>query len=140
MKESAENLKSDLPYTLKGLDSDNGSEFKNHQMVSRCAETGVTFMRSRSYKKNDNCFVEQKNYSNVRHLVGYFRYEGEVCRLALQNLYDNWNLLVNYFYPSVRILAKERKDAHTYKKYDSAKTPFRRAWKATESRSKRRGG
>ena len=66
-------------------------------------------------------------------LAGYFRYEGEVCRLALQNLYDNWNLLVNYFYPSVRILAKERKDAHTYKKYDSAKTPFRRCMESDRS-------
>lgn len=95
-------------------------------MVKWCNENQITFTRSRSYKKNDNCFVEQKNYSNVRHLVGYFRYEEEACQIALQNLYDKWNLLVNYFYPSVKILAKERKDTHTYKKYDSAKTPFRR--------------
>ena len=122
-KESAEELKSALPYTLKGLDSDNGSEFKNYQMVSWCAENGGTFTPSRSYKKNDNDFVEQKNYSNVHHLVDYFRYEGEACQLALQNLYDKWDLLVNYFYPSVRILAKERKDAHTCKKYDS-QSPF----------------
>ena len=126
VKESAEDLKKNLPYALKGLDSDNGGEFKNYQMVKWCNENQITFTRSRSYKKNDNCFVEQKNYSNVRHLVGYFRYEGEACQIALQNLYDKWNLLVNYFYPSVKILAKERKDAHTYKKYDSAKTPFRR--------------
>ena len=127
VKESAEDLRATLPYPLKGLDSDNGSEFKNHQMVRSCADNGIAFTRSRSYKKNDNCFVEQKNYSNVRHIVGYYRYEGEACRIALQNLYDKWNLLVNYFYPSMKILAKERKDAHTYKKYDSAKTPFRRA-------------
>ena len=126
VKESAADLRTSLPYTLRGLDSDNGGEFKNYQMVRWCSENKITFTRSRSYKKNDNCFVEQKNYSNVRHLVGYYRYEGEACQIALQALYDKWNLLVNYFYPSVKILAKERKDAHTYKKYDSAKTPFRR--------------
>lgn len=126
VKESSEDLKKNLPYPLKGLDSDNGSEFKNYQMVKWCDENKVTFTRSRSYKKNDNCFVEQKNYSVVRHLVGYYRYEGEAAKIALQNLYDKWNLLVNYFYPSVKILAKERKNAHTYKKYDSAKTPYRR--------------
>lgn len=126
VKESAEDLKKNLPYLLKGLDSDNGSEFKNYQILKWCEENKVSFTRSRSYKKNDNCFVEQKNYSVVRHLVGYYRYEGETAQIALQNLYDKWNLLVNYFYPSVKILAKERKDAHTYKKYDSAKTPYRR--------------
>ena len=58
--------------------------------------------------------------------IGYYRYEGEAAQVALQKLYDRWNLLVNYFYPSVKILEKERKDAHTYKKYDSAKTPYKR--------------
>lgn len=126
IKEDAADLKKSLPYNLLGLDSDNGSEFKNYQLLSWCNENNVTFTRSRSYRKNDNCFVEQKNYSVVRHLAGYYRYEGEAARIALQNLYNRWNLLVNYFYPSVKILEKERKDAHTYKKYDSAKTPYKR--------------
>ena len=126
VKEDAADLKQTLPYKLLGLDSDNGSEFKNYQLLNWCNENQVIFTRSRSYKKNDNCFVEQKNYSVVRHLVGYYRYEGEAAQVALQKLYDRWNLLVNYFYPSVKILEKERKDAHTYKKYDSAKTPYKR--------------
>ena len=62
----------------------------------------------------------------IRRLVGYYRYEGEEAVVALRNLYDRWNLLVNYFYLSVKILEKGRKDAHTYKRYDSAKTPYRR--------------
>ncbi len=73
VKESAEDLRTRLPYALKGLDSDNDGEFKNYQMLKWCNENKITFTRSRSYKKNDNCFVEQKNYSNVRHLAGYFR-------------------------------------------------------------------
>lgn len=127
VKEDAADLKKSLPYNLLGLDSDNGSEFKNYQPLSWCNENNVTFTRSRSYRKNDNCFVEQKNYSAVRHLVDYYRYEDEAARTALQNLYDRWNLLISYFYSSVTILEKERKDAHTYKKYDSAKTPYKRS-------------
>lgn len=101
-------------------------------MLKWCEENEVTFSRSRSYKKNDNCFVEQKNYSVVRHLVGYYRYEGETARIALQNLYDKWNLLVNYFYPSMKILAKERKDAHTYKNMIQQKLHTGAALKATK--------
>lgn len=123
---NAESVKQNLPYLMRGLDSDNGSEFKNYQLLKWCNENQVTFTRGRSYKKNDNCFVEQKNYSVVRHLVGYSRYEDEDARDALQSLYDKYNLLINYFYPSMKILAKERKDAHTYKRYDSAKTPYMR--------------
>ena len=130
--ESADDLNRTLFYKLLGLDSDNGGEFKNYQMLKWCKNNNIAFTRSRSYKKNDNCFVEQKNYSVVRHLVGYYRYEGEAAQIALQNLYDKWNLLVNYFYPSVKILAKERKDAHAYQKYDSAKTPYRRCLESPE--------
>lgn len=113
VREDAADLKRTLAYALLGLDSDNGCEFKNRKLLNWCGENNVAFTRSRPYKKNDNCFVEQKNHSVVRRLVGYYRYEGEEAMIALQNLYDRWNLLVNYFYPSVKILEKERKDAHT---------------------------
>ena len=126
VKEAVEDVRNTIPYRMKGIDSDNGSEFKNYQLLSWCQQNGIEFTRSRSYRKNDNCFVEQKNDSTVRHLVGYFRYEGQEATDALNRLYGNWCLLVNYFYPSVKILAKERRDAHTYKQYDKARTPFAR--------------
>ena len=126
VKESIEDIKNNLPYKMLGIDSDNGSEFKNHQLYKWCEDNEITFTRGRSYKKNDNCFVEQKNNSVVRHLVGYYRYEGDETLKELEVLYKSWCLLVNYFYPSMKILQKERKDAHVYKKYDTAKTPYKR--------------
>ena len=126
VKESIEDIKNTIPYKMLGIDSDNGSEFKNYQLVKWCEDNEITFTRGRSYKKNDNCFVEQKNNSVVRHLVGYHRYEGQQALQTLEKLYKLWCLLVNYFYPSMKILEKERKDAHIYKKYDNAKTPYKR--------------
>ena len=126
VKESIEDIKNTIPYKMLGIDSDNGSEFKNYQLVKWCEDNEITFTRGRSYKKNDNCFVEQKNNSVVRHLVGYYRYEGQKALQTLEKLYKLWCLLVNYFYPSMKILEKERKDAHIYKKYDNAKTPYKR--------------
>ncbi|MCQ2398247.1 MAG: transposase family protein [Sphaerochaetaceae bacterium] len=124
VKEAIEDVRNTIPYQMKGLDSDNGSEFKNYQLLAWCEQNHIDFTRSRSYKKNDNCFVEQKNDSTVRNIVGYFRYEGDEAVEKLNRLYKNWCLLINFFYPSVKIIAKERKDAHTYKRYDLAKTPF----------------
>lgn len=124
VKEAIEDVNKVLPYRMKGLDSDNGSEFKNYQLLAWCEQNHIDFTRSRSYKKNDNCFVEQKNDSTVRNIVGYFRYEGDEATTKLNKLYKNWCLLINFFYPSVKIIEKERRDAHTYKRYDLAKTPF----------------
>ena len=132
VKESIEDIKNTIPYKMLGIDSDNGSEFKNYQLVKWCEDNEITFTRGRSYKKNDNCFVEQKNNSVVRHLVGYHRYEGQQALQTLEKLYKLWCLLVNYFYPSMKILEKERKDAHIYKKYDNAKTPYKRCLESDE--------
>ena len=91
-----------------------------------CEVNHITFTRSRSYKKNDNCFVEQKNDSVVRRIVGYYRFEGEASRAVMAELYENYNKLVNFFFPSMKIIAKQRVDAKVIKKYDAAKTPYRR--------------
>ena len=111
---------------MKGIDTDNGSEFKNTQLLTWCQENHISFTRSRPYKKNDNCFVEQKNDSVVRRIVGYYRFEGEEARSVMAELYENYNKLVNFFFPSMKIIAKERVDAKLIKKYDTAKTPYRR--------------
>lgn len=122
-----------LPYRMRGLDSDNGSEFKNFDMVRWCAQKDVAFTRSRSYHKNDNCFVEQKNDSVVRNIAGYFRYEGDEAFMVMQALYKSYSQLVNYFYPSKKIIAKTRdENGRTHKKYDSPKTPFTRSLEFAE--------
>ena len=126
VKEAVGDVKKKLPFQMKGLDSDNGTEFKNTQLLGWCQENHVEFTRSRPYKKNDNCYVEQKNDSVVRRIVGYYRFEGGEARTVMAELYETYNLLVNYFFPSMKIQKKERVDAKVTKKYDEAKTPYTR--------------
>ena len=126
VKEAVGDVKKKLPFQMKGLDSDNGTEFKNTQLLGWCQENHVEFTRSRPYKKNDNCYVEQKNDSVVRRIVGYYRFEGGEARNVMAELYETYNLLVNYFFPSMKIQKKERVDAKVTKKYDEAKTPYTR--------------
>lgn len=82
--------------------------------------------RSRPYKKNDNCFVGQKNDSAIRRITGYYRFEGEEAGTVMTKLYETYNLPVNYFFPSMKIISKQRIDSKVSKKYDEAKTSFSR--------------
>jgi IS30 family transposase len=77
--EALKDIRKRLPFDLLGIDSDNGSEFINHHLVRFCRDEKITFTRARSYRKNDNCFVEQKNYTIVRRYVGYARYDTEAA-------------------------------------------------------------
>ncbi len=115
-----------LPVTILGFDSDNGSEFINRGVIDFCRENHITFTRSRPYKKNDQAHVEERNGSVVRRTVGYDRYEGEVARQALQQLYRAMRLYVNFFQPSMKLISKQRNGAKVSRQYDSAKTPYRR--------------
>ena len=126
VKKAIEDTKTKLPFVMKGLHSDNGGEFKNMQVLGWCQENGIDFSRSRPYKKNDNCFVEQKNDSVVRRVIGYYRFEGEQSLRLMQELYEVYGCLVNYFFPSMKIISKERIDKKVIKKYDTAKTPYNR--------------
>jgi hypothetical protein len=115
-----------LPFPLRGLDSDNGVEFLNTHLVTYCQQEQLTFTRSRPFKKNDQAYVEQKNWSIVRHLVGYARYEGQPAWDALQNLYDVVRLYTNFFQPSMKLVSKQRTGAKVKKTYDAATTPYQR--------------
>jgi len=115
-----------LPFSLLGLDSDNGSEFINQHLYSYCRREGITFTRSRSYKKNDSCHVEQKNWSVVRRLIGYDRYNSRAALEALNRTYDLLRLYVNFFQPVMKLVAKTRHGAKVHKVYDTARTPYQR--------------
>jgi len=115
-----------LPFPLLGLDSDNGSEFINHNLYAYCQRKGITFTRSRSYKKNDSCHVEQKNWSVVRRLVGYDRYKSRAALEALNRVYDLVRLYVNFFQPVMKLVNKTRHGARVHKVYDTAQTPYQR--------------
>lgn len=115
-----------LPFDLLGLDSDNGGEFINAHLTKYCQEQEITFTRSRPLRKNDNCYVEEKNYSAVRKNVGYLRYDSEEELETLNELYDLLRLYINFFQPVMKLVTKERIGSRVIKKYDQAKTPFRR--------------
>lgn len=115
-----------LPFPLLGVDTDNGSEFINAAMLAYCAETETTFTRGRVAHSNDQCFVEQKNGSIVRQLVGYDRFVGEPAYRQLAELYRAVRLYVNFFQPSVKLRAKQREGSRVRRVYDVARTPFQR--------------
>ena len=115
-----------LPFELLGIDSDNGSEFINNQLLRYCKEEKITFTRTRSYRKNDNCFVEQKNYSVVRRAVGYLRYDSEEELALLNELYADLRLYTNYFQPSMKLVEKRREGSQVKKRYDQPRTPYQR--------------
>lgn len=118
--------KARFPFDIIGIDSDNGSEFINHHLYRYCMQNKITFTRSRPYRKNDNCFVEQKNYTVVRHAVGYRRYDTPDELEALNELYAELRLYTNFFQPSMKLIEKTRIGSKVRKKYDTAKTPYRR--------------
>ena len=115
-----------LPFPLLGIDSDNGGEFINDLLYRYCLDETITFTRSRPYQKNDQAHVEQKNWSVVRHTVGYDRWETKPELVLLESIYDDLRLYINFFQPSLKLIAKERIDKKTRKRYDTAKTPYQR--------------
>jgi hypothetical protein len=115
-----------LPFPVLGLDTDNGAEFLNAEMLGYCEREKITFTRGRAYKKNDQCFVEQKNGAVVRQLVGYDRFEGERAYRQLAELYRGVRLYINFFQPSMKLKTKHREGSKVRCTYDTAQTPFQR--------------
>jgi len=114
-----------LPFPILGLNSDNGSEFINAHLLRYCEEEHITFTRSRPYRKNDSCFVEQKNWSVIRRAVGYSRYDTVEELTLLNELYGYLRLYVNFFQPVRKLIKKERIGSKVTKRYDEAKTPYK---------------
>ena len=115
-----------LPFQLLGLDSDTGSEFINYPMKEYCEAKAIKFTRGRSSRSNDNCYVEQKNYSIVRAHVGYARYEGEEDVYWLNRLYGSLRLYTNFFQPVMKMTEKTREGSKVKKKYGDIQTPYQR--------------
>jgi hypothetical protein len=115
-----------LLFPLRGIDSDNGSEFINAHLYKYCLEKKICFTRSRPNKKNDNCHVEQKNWHIVRRNIGYDRYEGQCATLLMNRYYDLLRLYSNFFLPQTKLIGKYREGAHVCKQYDTPTTPYRR--------------
>jgi len=124
--EALQKTRQRLPFDVLGLDSDNGSEFINHHLVRFCQEQKITFTRARPYRKNDNCYIEQKNWSIVRRFVGYARYDNPVALDLLNQLYGVLRDYNNFFLPSMKLKEKTRDGARVQRRYDRAKTPYQR--------------
>jgi hypothetical protein len=116
-----------MPFPIRGIDSDNGSEFINFHLLNWCDKHQITFTRSRVGNKNDGCYVEQKNWSTVRTLVGYHRYDTPAEVLLLNKIWALQSQLGNYFFPQQKLVYKVRDGAKITKKHDTATTPYRRA-------------
>lgn len=118
-----------LPFLLLGFDSDNGGEFLNWHLFSYFEKrpVPVAFTRSRPYRKNDQAYVEQKNWTHVRQLVGYGRLEGEAAAELLNDLYaKEWSLFRNFFCPVMKHLCTEVEGSRKRRVYDRPATPFER--------------
>jgi len=124
--EALMHIKQRLPFDLFGIDSDNGGEFINFHLYEYCNKNNIEFTRSRAYRKNDNCFVEQKNNSVVRRYAGYFRYDTDNQLQMLNEIYDQVRLLVNFFQPSMKLVSKTREGAKVRRRYGEPKTPHQR--------------
>lgn len=129
--EALKAIRQELP--LLGLDSDNGSEFINYHLIRYCEKDdrpnrkgAITFTRSRPCKKNDNCYVEQKNWTVIRQTVGYFRYETQEELRLLNRLYERLGLLGNYFQSQMKLREKRREGSRVIRKYDDPQTPYAR--------------
>lgn len=119
-------IRETLPMPLRSLHTDNGGEFLNHILIPWCREEHITFTRGRPYRKNDQAYAEQKNWSVLRRVIGYDRFCSREAFLALQTVHQLLRPYVNFFQPLCKLVSKERHGARVVKRYDRAQTPYRR--------------
>jgi hypothetical protein len=115
-----------LPFSVHSLHTDNGGEFLNHTLYNWCRQEGIDFTRGRSYRKNDQAYVEQRNWLTVRRLVGYDRLTSRQAYGLLEKLYPLLGLQLNFFRPVRKLVSKERLGARVRKRYDEPRTAQRR--------------
>jgi len=125
--EALKRIRGRSPFEWKGIDSDNGPEFINYHLIGYCEKENLEFTRSRPRKKNDNAYIEQKNWTHVRKTFGYLRYNTDKELAAMNSLYENeLRLYKNFFQPVMKLVKKERIGGKVKRKYDVPKTPYQR--------------
>ena len=137
--EALKQIEQRLPFRLRGIDSDNGSEFINAHLFNYCQQRpkdqSVQFTRSRPYKKDDNAHVEQKNWTHVRKLLGWQRYDTAEALERINSLYEQLRIFQNLFQPSMKLSRKIRKGSRVMRRYDLPATPFKRVLQSAEKTS-----
>jgi hypothetical protein len=127
VQQALEEMRQTLPFPLLGIDSDNGSEFINDHLLGYCLSRKIQFTRGRPYKKDDNAHIEQKNWTHVRRLLGYLRYDSPAALEAINDLYRNeLRLFQNLFLPSVKLQKKIRIGSRLRRRYQAPQTPLQR--------------
>ena len=122
-----EEVRMELPFTLLAIDSDNGSEFINRHLTRWCKEHRITFTRSRPYRKNDNAYIEQKNWTHVRRIFGWERYDTpEQCAMMNALYRTELHYMQNFFQPCVKLVEKTRVGSKVRRRYDLPLTPLDR--------------
>jgi len=125
--DALEEIRRRLPFPLRGIDSDNGSEFINYHLVAYCRERDIQFTRGRPYQKNDNARIEQKNWTHVRRIFGWDRRDTPEAIAAMNDLYRNeLSLMMNLFQPSVKLIERRRVGSRLTRRYEPARTPLDR--------------
>jgi hypothetical protein len=125
--EAIEYVIGQFPFPILGIDSDNGSEFINAHLLAYCIDHQITFTRSRPGNKNDGSHVEQKNWTHVRELVGYLRFDSDAELAILNRIWELDRTFTNYLLAQQKIVFKQRHGSKVTKRYDRATTPFERA-------------
>ena len=127
VQQALEEIQGSLPFRLLGLDSDNGSEFINWHLQRWCKQSQIQLTRGRPYKKDDNAHIEQKNWTHVRKLLGWERYDSRAAVEAMNDLYRHeLRLWLNLYLPSVKLVKKVRVGSKVRRVYDAAQTPLER--------------
>lgn len=122
-----DNCRVRMPFPWIEFHPDNGTNLLNFAVYSYAEKKGLKFSRSRPYHKNDNCFIEQKNSTHIRQVIGYLRYDTQAELDCLNDLYRNeLRLYKNFFQPVIKLISKKRIGGHIKRKYGQAKTPYRR--------------
>jgi hypothetical protein len=125
-KEGMQNIRRRLPFRIREIHPDNDSGMINSLLWNYCKGAGIRMSRSRPYRKNDNCWVEQRNWSHIRKVVGYGGLDSPVELAILKELYACLRLYKNFFQPTIKLIEKVRVEGKIHRKYDQPKTPFQR--------------
>jgi len=125
-KEAMEAMRKRAPFRIREIHPDNDSGLINELLWKYCKSARIKMSRSRPYKKNDNAWVEQRNWTHVRKMVGYQRFDTTSEMMVLRDLYAQLRLYKNFFQPTMKLQSKERVGGKIHRKYDQPRTPYQR--------------
>lgn len=139
-RDGLDRMRNRFPFAIREIHPDNDTGFINDLMWNYCKDAKIKMSRSRPYKKNDNAWVEQRNWTQVRKQVGYSRMESQVELEVLRELYEKLALYKNFFQPTMKLVEKIRKGGKIHRKYDEPRTAYQRviASKATSPATKKK--